>query len=68
MLTQEEQKIIASVKANWDERSVPGQLVKIIERLTVVAPRPVRSERAIPRLHEQRLSQFGRNNDSHCKQ
>ncbi len=50
MLTQEEKKIIEAVKANWDERSVPGQLVKIIERLSDVppAPRPARSERFIP--------------------
>ncbi len=50
MLTQEEKKIIEAVKANWDDRSVPGQLVKIIERLSDVppAPRPARSERAIP--------------------
>lgn len=51
MLTDEEKKIIAAVKANWDDRSVPGQLVKIIERLTAPSsePRPARSERAIPR-------------------
>jgi hypothetical protein len=48
MLTVEEKKMIAAVKANWDDRSVPGQLVKIIERLTAVEPRPARSERAWP--------------------